>query len=141
MNDAKDNAEDDKMALRAYEESSRKEREAKLPRWARNEIERLRRDLAYAERKLETLFHGPDTEGEATTIIADPYGAKIVIPFDSVEFRLKRQEGHAGRQFSISVSIDSTGNYFKVNGSDAVDIRPQATNSFEVRVRQWKAGV
>lgn len=101
----------------------RLEREAKLPKWARDELGRLRRDL---EHERERLAQGP----EDSDTFADPYsdtprplGRKA-----HIEFRFAEREGvqcyidhdHNGKPF---LYVYGTGIYLAVEPSSANTLR------------------
>ena len=99
----------------------------RLPKWARTEIERLRRDLADAK---ERLAAGP----ENSNTFADPYLDKKPLGTDTtVEFRLA-----SGGKVRVRIARDRGGTKEYVDvmhvGRHACElaIRPSSSNTFEV---------
>lgn len=100
---------------------------AALPKWARQEIARLTRDLESARAQLAA---GP----EESNTFADPYSeAPRPLGKDTtIEF-------HVGDN-KLRVRIDRTSRgdeYIDVNGGDMLQIEPRASNGVMIRMRRF----
>jgi len=101
----------------------------KLPKWAQQKIERLENDLAYAK---ERLTAGP----ENSNTFADPYGdPRPLGEGTAIEFHLG---GADDRHKRIRVRITERG-WLDINGGDMLIVRPNASNSIEVKSERWSA--
>lgn len=95
----------------------------KLPKWARQEIERLERDLANANAKLSA---GP----EDSDTFADAYSRQAQRPLGKgtvVEFRFGE---HWGQKFRARLEDGR----LKVSGGNSIAVHPRASNVVEIAV-------
>jgi hypothetical protein len=94
--------------------------ETKLPRWAQNELRRLRGDLDHAKKRL--------SEGEESLVVAHPYSdAPTYLGDDAiVAFRLPTGV--------VRVNIDRGKLY--LNGGDSFHVIPRAGNAIYIDVRR-----
>lgn len=105
-------------------------REERLPKWAQQEIDKLRRDLKYAERKLGT---GPGNSNTFTDPHADvqrPLGKSPTVRFWFTE---DREHNHS---HYIDVRIVDDGPrdpYLQVMAGHTLGITPQSSNVIRVR--------
>lgn len=101
---------------------------SKLPKWARQEIERLTRDVEHLSAKLSA---GP----ENSNTFADPYSdSKRPLGLDTaVEFVLdqKRWDGRGSR---IRVALQD--GVLNVNGDDQLLVMPRAANTLLIGFRE-----
>lgn len=108
-------------ALTAATVDSRRER---LPKWAKQELTRLERDLAYAKERL--------AEGdEDSRVFADPYSdtPRPLGHDTSIEFVLGPKWGD-----KINVRIDGHG--IKVAGGNRLAVIPNASNVVYIETRE-----
>lgn len=107
------------------------EREARLPRWARELLAHERRERRDAERRLaahlETVVKSSIWYGnyDNPVYVPDPYG------FQTVHFVLLDGSDRVGDQ--ISVHIDKGG--LQIMGGSSVALEPCGSNSLSVRLR------
>jgi hypothetical protein len=104
---------------------------AKLPRWARMEIERLTRNEEYYIAKLK---EGP----EDSDTFADPYSAakRPLGRGTTIEFVLGQDEFGLDLRIRARTETQHDGTvYLDVNGSDGLVVQPRASNSVEIRTR------
>jgi len=100
--------------------------ETKLPKYAQNELKRLRHDLARAKR---TLSAGP----EDSNTFADPYMDRRPLGKDEViEFVLG-----PGTDNKIRVCVE--GDSINLSGGTALQIEARASNAFSIRIKPWLA--
>jgi hypothetical protein len=87
---------------------------ARLPKWAQNEITRLRADLEYNEKKLAA---GPAD----SLVFADPYSdTPRPLGNPTVEFGTER-----GRRFRVRLDADGL---LEVSSDEGLKIQPRASN-------------
>lgn len=100
----------------------------RLPKYARDEIERLRRDLQGVRRRLEAA------RGERkTNIIVDPFiSATYIDDRDTVRYVLQSSEDFRNRY----IEVELRGDTLKIRGSDILAIVPQAANVVDVKVER-----
>ncbi|GAB3847354.1 hypothetical protein GCM10029963_28700 [Micromonospora andamanensis] len=112
-------------------------REAKLPRWARDEMARLRKvadqceaRIAEAERQAERARLATDPDGSDTVL--EPYGDEIGLGNGKrVRFRLPGRDRL--RQW-VDVRVTRYGTV-ELMGGDALTLHPSASNVLNVAVR------
>lgn len=100
---------------------------ARLPRWARNEIERLRRDNEHYQARLR---EGP----EDSRVFADAYsGAARPLGRDPIiEFHLPLGK------VRVKIAGDFGGEYVDVStDANAIQVQPQAANVCKIRPGGW----
>jgi hypothetical protein len=96
--------------------------ETKLPKYAQDELNRLRRDLAHAHAKLEA---GP----EDSDTFADPYlHPRPLGKGESVEFRLNPQ-----RKVRVRIAQTHRGPELDINADSGLSIEPVAANAIRIR--------
>lgn len=107
----------------------------KLPKWAQEEIARLQRKLADANKRIEELSIATGALGSKELMtpslrgktVVDPYGTGLIFPQDtSVDFGL-------GDSY---INIRVKGGRLIVNGSETIRIQPIASNALNLWVEQ-----
>jgi len=93
---------------------------ARLPLYARNEIDRLRGQLRHAEARLaaSSIDDAPISYG-----FRDANGL-VGVPWEPIRFSLFNGEIH--------VTLEAQRKRLSIRGTTLVDIRPSAANSFDV---------
>lgn len=105
-------------------------REPKLPKWAQDELKRLRMDLS-TERRISADLRGDIPE--TNTYVLD-YGrtSQPLPPNARVSFHLRHDDGRIRR--SIQAYIEGNG-HLRIQGDDTLTIHPGASNSFAINFR------
>ena len=98
---------------------------ARLPRYAQQEIERLRGNERYHNRRLAEMDRGPD----APVRIGSSYNGGIGLPDDVVRFKL----GEAPEAY-VEVQRNGHGRVHIHAGTPRASILMSASNSFDVRL-------
>lgn len=95
--------------------------ESKLPQYAQNELSRLRANITYLERKLNT---GPESR-----VIADPYAdvPRYLGNDTAVEFKL-------GDEYEQRITARIREGKLYLQGGGSIAIEPAASNTSFVRV-------
>jgi len=99
-----------------------REQMARLPQYARQEIERLRRDLADARERLGVGPEGSNTFAEPYSDTPRPLGTDTTVQFTTRD----------GTKFRVRVEGDT----LDVNADSYVAIEPRASNDFRVGARR-----
>lgn len=100
-------------------------REAKLPRWARDELLRLRSNLANAERRLLAFEGGQSRISlgyEAQRRLGLPEGEPVNFAFGE------------GTDQQIRVTVDFDREELTVRGGDSISVQPFACNAVNIRL-------
>lgn len=107
-------------------------REARLPKWAQDELAILRRDLESVKRYADELR---GHRGESDTYVQNYLHGDYALPARSrIAFHLLPDDGRVRR--SIKVHVED--GVLNVQGDDMIDIRPQASNSLTIKFRgRW----
>lgn len=108
---------------------------ARLPKYARDRITQLERNLAYAQAKLAT---GP----EDSNTFADPYYGTVPRPLgqdSTIEFRLDSYDDKRHHDQVIQARVDRSRHpephsYLYVNGGDSLLVEPQSSNVVRIRL-------
>lgn len=114
---------------------TREEREARLPLWARRELEVLRRNLARAEAAVEELGKelGAVVE-ESDTVAEMSYGQEWGLGKGSrVNFYLEAPDA---RGFRRGVTVRVEGTRIHINGYEALVIYPNVSNDMTIGFRR-----
>lgn len=106
------------------------ERYDRLPRWAKDEIERLARDLAAAERDLDELTPGTDRRGlvELRQGISD----RRALPVDS-RVRWNGRQGVAQEGW-IEAVYDAASDSLELRAAWDITVRPMAGNAVAIQL-------
>lgn len=107
----------------------------KLPKYARDEINRLRVEADGLRAKNTWLEDENRVKVEASnTIVSEGIHDNTALPpHSNVEFHLKNPNGKWKAAITVRVSRD--GNYVEVMGSDSIVIRPESSNFVRIMLR------
>jgi hypothetical protein len=110
-------------------------REARLPKWAQEELRSLRKKLGTTQRKLEES-HGniPDTD----TYLLD-YGSLTDWPLPRgarVAFHLTPQ-GHE-RKVRQAIQVYASDGALRIQGDTSLVVFPRASNSFNIELERYR---
>lgn len=112
-------------------------REEKLPRWARDLLDNMRRRVEHAEATAEAarLATGP---GETDTVVYRYSDEPIGLPPGcQVEFRLgPAPEGRTFSRNYVHCRVETTkhGTWLDLSGGDSISIQPRSGNSARITV-------
>lgn len=103
------------------------DRENNLPRWARDELLRVRSDLAHAERRL-LAFEG----GDSRVSMGYEQMRRLGLPEDEpVNYAFG-----AGSDRQIRVTVDFERGELTVRGGDSINVLPFACNAVVVKLER-----
>jgi hypothetical protein len=97
---------------------------SKLPKWAQQEISRLRANEKHLRRRIEA---GP----EDSNVFAEPYSdSPTPLGKDTtIEFRF-------GDGWHQKFKVDLVGEYLEIYGGNTLQVEPQASNVVRIRPKQ-----
>lgn len=107
-------------------------REVKLPKWAQEELSRLRRELHVSQQTIEELkWNNPGSD----TFLID-YGRKDApLPKNSrIGFHLRPDDGRSREQIQVYTEYGK----LRVQGDYALIVRPTASNCFTVELERYR---
>lgn len=105
-------------------------REARLPKWAQEEMRTLRRDLDI-ERRVNADLRGEIPE--TNTWVLDYGRASQPLPNNArVSFHLRHDDGRIRRSIQAYVEYG----HLRIQGDDTLSIHPGASNSFTINFRE-----
>lgn len=107
------------------------EREAKLPLWARNELQRLRANAAFHERQISELLGGQDSSD--TFLLGGQSDGRPLPLHSAVRFRVMPAASTRWEEY-FDVHLDFSGNRLEVRSASEIRIIPNAANSFLVEI-------
>ena len=108
--------------------------ESRLPKWAQDELRRLRMRLDEAHRAL-----AKQSDLAHATALADPYDDHPQpLRKDHVEFKFPSPFRNGHNHINVRRIKDREGERLHIMGGDSLDIRPMAANVIEVRPQRWE---
>lgn len=111
------------------EEMARFER---LPKWAQEKINGLKRDLQRANENIVSLNEGP----QDSDTFANPYSDLNRKPLGkgtTIGFYVDRQHGER-KYFKVEIDKDNEGQFLEIYGSNSFLIEPRSSNVIQIRL-------
>lgn len=99
----------------------------KLPKWARNEIERLERDLAYAKAH---LMEGP----EDSRVFANPYSDLTRKPLGDADILFEFGDH---KKIIVKLTDEGIEVYGSSSLSSSLQIQPRASNVVRIKLGEY----